>query len=219
MLDSLLRSRSRWVECCLPPVGCTAQVPCCCLHSHASPARNTHSAQHTGQVRNGDPTWVYLKWSNAERAAPVPPRAAASNDLFSGRNEKHTRTWGCSSFVLSSIPQSTPRPVTRATSTGAGSSSQVYCHKLPVLTRATVVRRVRWLGWVMLRGCSTGDNAGKHIGQSTVRLSATNGHACCQCCCLAALSVLGSCIRLQARPPLLLLLPPLLPLPPALLPQ
>lgn len=71
--------------------------------------------------------------------------------LASGMN--HTRTWGCSSFVLSSMPQSTPRPVTRATSTGAGSSSQVYCHKLPVLIRATVVRRVRWLGWVVLRGC------------------------------------------------------------------
>lgn len=48
--------------------------------------------------------------------------------------------------------QSTPRPVTRATSTGAGSSAQVYCHRLPVLMRATVVSCLRWLGFEVLIG-------------------------------------------------------------------
>lgn len=84
--------------------------------------------------------------------APAPPPPTAHH-CITPEYPYNILTCGCCSLVSVSVPQSTPRPDTRATSTGAGSSSQLYCHKLPVLIRATVVSFVRWWGFDRLIGC------------------------------------------------------------------
>jgi hypothetical protein len=81
-------------------------------------------------------------------------------------------TCGCCKCVLLLKLQSTPRPVTRASSTGAGSSSQVYCQRLPVLMRAMVVSCVRWslevlIGWqAQEHGTDTGTDTEASKGQA-----------------------------------------------------
>lgn len=91
---------------------------------------------------------------------PPPPMIGASSNCF---------TCGCCSLVLVLVLQSMPLPTIRAISSGAGSLSRLYCHKLPVLIRAMVASWVRRWGRDTLTGCRNSNGQGMGGGGGNMK--------------------------------------------------